>query len=151
MNTVIYFCAVYCIIIASLYAVLHVLMKHEKKHHVLHIVTILGSAVVAWVVARILKSDIAHARPDLTHAMFLPSDPYSFPSGHATFMFALAFAMYSFDKRAALLLFAFAVITGVARVLAGVHFWYDIVAGAILALLVAKSIFYLSKKFIKKA
>lgn len=145
MNEIIILLAAVPIFIAILYALFHVITKHERRHHVRHIVIIGGSAILAWVVTFILKDIIAHPRPDLTKALFIPNDIYSFPSGHATFMFGLAFAMYSFDKHAGKILFLLALITGVARVLAGVHFWYDIVGGFFVGAIVSYIILLLTK------
>lgn len=138
----IYYLAVYPIYLAVAYAVLHVIFRHERKNHIRHILIILGGAITAWCVATFLKEIIAHPRPDLTNALFIPSDQYSFPSGHSTFMFMLAFSMYSFDKKAFAFLAFLAIVTGVARVLSGVHYWYDIIAGAVLAWFVARVVIY---------
>lgn len=147
MDTLIIFCASYLIYISALYAVLHVFLKHDKKHQIRHLIIIFGSAVSAWVVAHFLKGMIAHPRPDLIQALIKPDDSYSFPSGHASFMSGLAFAMYGFDKRAGIFIGALALITGIARVLAGVHFWYDILGGFILGAIVAYIVVLLSKRF----
>lgn len=129
MSTLVIFFAAYPIYIASLYAVIHVLLRHEKRHHVTHIASVFLSGLIAFFISRTLKVFIDHPRPDLLHALFVPEDVYSFPSGHATYMFALAFALYGFDKKGGVVLFVLAAVTGLARVLAGVHYWYDIVGG----------------------
>ena len=151
MNQIIYFCATYLIFIAALYAMYRVLTKHEEKHRLRHIIIVAASAPLAWAASHFLKGIIAHPRPDLTLALLQPKDLYSFPSGHASFMFALAFAVQIFDKRSAKILFVLAVVTGIARVLAGVHFWYDIVGGFILAWAVTCIVSYIAKRTIRKA
>ncbi len=147
MNQIIIFCATYLIYISALYAFYHVLSKHEKKHHIRHIIIIFGTAVLSWIVAHFLKGVITHPRPDVV-TLIKPDDLYSFPSGHATFMFALAFSMYGFDKRAGKYIFLMGLITGIARVLAGVHFWYDIVGGFILGAFVS-SMFVMFAKHLR--
>ena len=150
MNEAIYLLAAVPIFISSIYGLYHVIRKHERKNHVRHIMVIALSATVAWVISVVLKEQIAHPRPDLTKALFYPNDPYSFPSGHATFMFGLTFAMYSFDKHAGRILFILALITGIARVLAGVHFWYDIHGCFVLGAVVASIVVTVSRNFIKR-
>jgi undecaprenyl-diphosphatase len=150
MNFLILFCAEALIFIASAYAVLHVYFKHEKKHHVRHIVMVLGTAVLSWVVAHFAKDLIAHPRPDLAKALLAPDDAYSFPSGHASFMFAMAFTMHFFDKKAGRIIFVMAILTGIARVLAGVHYWYDIVGGIVFGFVVAWIVVTLCKRLIKQ-
>ena len=150
MNQLIIICATYLIYISALYAGLHVIVKHEKKNHISHVIIIFGSAVFAWIVAHFLKNAIAHPRPDATLAILTPDDRYSFPSGHAAFMFGLAFAMYGFDKKAGTIIGMFAVVTGIARVLAGVHFWYDIIGGCLLGAGVASIVTLFAQRIIKK-
>lgn len=147
MNQIIYFCATYLIYLASIYAFLHVVLKHERRHHIKHIAIIFGSGVTAWIVAHFLKNVIAHPRPEIVNTLLVPSDIYSFPSGHATFMFALAFSLYSFDKKAGFIIFALALLTGIGRVLAGVHYWYDIVGGFILGALISYIVLASTKNF----
>lgn len=147
MNQIIYFLAEIPIYISVVYAFFHVITKHERKYHIGHILIIGGTSLLAWFLAFLLKDIIAHPRPDLTKALFLPNDSYSFPSGHATFMFALSFAMHRFDKRTGVILFVLALITGIARVLAGVHFWYDIIGGIIVAYIVSFIILKIVKYF----
>lgn len=53
----------------------------------------------------------------------------SFPSGHAAFFFALSAGVYSFDKKAGLWLFGLSAAIGFARVLAGVHYFTDVLGG----------------------
>ncbi len=145
MNQIIIFCASDLIFISTFYAFVYILWKHERKHHIRHIALIFGSAVLAWVVTHFLKEIIAHPRPEGV-ALLIPGDVYSFPSGHATFMSALAFSMYGFDKKAGKIIFVLAIITGIARVLAGVHFWYDIAFGFVVGFLVSYIVFLLTKR-----
>lgn len=146
MNTISIFVATYLIYIASAIAVLYVLFMHERRNHVKHIAVIIGSAVVAWTIGHFLKDVIAHPRPDLANALITPDDKYSFPSGHASFMFGLGFATYYFNKKTGSILLFLALLTGVARVLVGVHYWYDILGGAILGYLVSLAVVTFFKK-----
>lgn len=149
MNFIILFCAEALIFIASAYAVLHVYLKHEKKRHIRHIVMVLGTATLSWVIAHFAKDFIAHPRPSGIPTLLTPNDVFSFPSGHASYMFALAFTMHYLDKKAGRVLFVMAVLTGIARGLAGVHFWYDIVGGAIFGFVISLIVLTLCKRFIK--
>jgi undecaprenyl-diphosphatase len=59
----------------------------------------------------------------------------SFPSGHAAFYFALAFAMLYLNKRAGFWYLGFAIFIGLSRVVLGVHYMTDIIGGALVALI----------------
>lgn len=54
----------------------------------------------------------------------------SFPSGHAAFYFAVAFAVYYWNRQAGTVLIILALILGLVRVYAGIHYPSDILAGA---------------------
>ena len=58
----------------------------------------------------------------------------AFPSGHAAFYFALAFAMFMFSKKWGAWFFVGALLVGVARVIAGVHWPLDILGGAVVGI-----------------
>ena len=78
----------------------------------------------------------------------------SFPSGHAAFFFALAMAVYFYNKKWGTWFFATAILITVARVIAGVHYPPDILGGAVIGIMVAYIVFYFaertkSKKIIK--
>lgn len=148
---VVIFCATCLIFIGALYALYRVFWHHSKKHQLRHIVMLALTAVGAWWVADYLKVLINMPRPDLTNALFELQNIHSngMPSGHAAFMFALAAAMYSFDRKAGTVLYVLAVLTGSARVLSGVHFWYDIVGGAVLGYFLSMVVVTLCKRLIR--
>ncbi len=147
MNQIIFFCATYFIYISILYAVYFVFYKGDKKHLIRNLILLIGGATFVWIINHFLKDIIAHPRPDLTLALLEPNDPYSFPSGHASFMFALGFLMSYLNKRAGIIILILALATGIARVLSGVHYWYDILGGAVLAYVVSYLIFFVYKKY----
>ena len=65
----------------------------------------------------------------------------SFPSGHAAFFFALAMAIYFYNKKWGWWFFLAAIIINISRVIAGVHYPSDILGGAIIGILVAYFVF----------
>lgn len=149
MNNLIIFSAEYFIYIAVIWTATHILIKHSKKDYIKNFIIIFGTSILAWGVTHFLKDIIAHPRPDLNNALFMPDSLYSFPSGHATFMFALAFGVLNFNRRDGYIILALAVLTGIARVLSGVHFWYDIVGGIVVGAIVSSIVVYISKRFLK--
>lgn len=149
MDQVIYLCGTYLIFVSSVYAVFFVFFKRDRKHFFREVILVLGTAVLSWLIAHYLKDFFAHARPDVLKTLIIPSDTYSFPSGHASFMFALGSAMFYLNKKAGEIILFLALVTGVARVMSGVHFWYDILGGALLGYFVAVATFYLYKKLFK--
>ena len=83
-----------------------------------------------------LKELVDRVRPpfaglELVAASSAPHTP-SFPSGHATTVFAAAAAVGVFHPRIRLPLFALAALVGLSRVYLGVHYAFDVLAGAAL-------------------
>jgi membrane-associated phospholipid phosphatase len=106
------------------------------------------SGISAWVLAQILKVIFHTSRPILSLGNVVPllnKDSHAFPSGHATFFMALAFAIYLSHKKAGYLFIFFALLIGIARIMAGVHFPADILGGYILGIFVAYFVRYLWK------
>ncbi len=98
------------------------------------------TGIAAWFFATVLKFFIHTQRPFLklpdVVALF-DKTGYAFPSGHATFFMAMAFAVYFEHKKAGYLFILCAVLIGFARIAAGVHFPVDILGGFILGILTA--------------
>lgn len=124
----------------------------SKQHTIAPYIAALVSALLArFVVAESIRFLYHHPRPfvELGIPHLITDLSYSFPSGHAIFMFTLATAVYFFNKRLAIWLYIAAVCTGVARVAAGVHYPSDILGGAVLGI-VCGMLFYAIYGSLKK-
>jgi len=141
LDALIIFCAVYLIFIISLavagYALVTFLPRLRScLRERMHLFTmVFASAFVARVIiAQPLRWLFARPRPFETlegiQQLINHNGGESFPSGHASFSFAMATAVSFFSPRAGVVVFIFAAITSLARVAAGVHFPSDIAAGA---------------------
>ena len=99
------------------------------------ILLVFFSGITAWVLAYLLKYLFHTASPfDLffnVHSLF-PETGYAFPSGHATFFMALAVALFFSHRKVGYLFIFFALLIGIARIVAGVHFPGDILGGFVL-------------------
>ncbi len=86
----------------------------------------------------ILKNSIKRQRPnDVIQefvAYLVPSDKFSFPSGHTAAAFVMATMITCFYPPYSLLAYFIAAMIGSSRVLLGVHFPTDILAGMVLGL-----------------
>jgi undecaprenyl-diphosphatase len=94
----------------------------------------------AWIIARLLKIFIHTGRPFVEFSNVRPlfsETGFAFPSGHATFFAALAVSIFFLHPRVGYVFMFFALLIGVARIIAGVHCPVDILGGYILGTLIA--------------
>ncbi len=115
----------------------------------------LGSAIVARLVfVSIFRYFIYSPRPFLVleHVNVLMNHEVesSFPSGHASFYFALATGVYLYNKKAGWVYFALAGLLGFARIFVSVHWPLDILAGAVLGVVTAVLVNYLVNRLKQK-
>ncbi len=108
-------------------------------------VQILVMAVTAWVLIvlnRLLKTKLIRHRPYVTYpeieALAKPLDRNSFPSGHTMHAVAFVVLLADFLPGALWLVLPFAVSVAVSRVVLGLHYHSDVVAGAFLGWIVAR-------------
>lgn len=80
----------------------------------------------------LLKNYIKRERPVGLPVFIRPSDRYSLPSGHTAAAFLMATVLAASFPLWAPLLFLWAILVGASRLLLGVHYLSDLVAGALL-------------------
>lgn len=106
--------------------------------------TVLGFALISALTARFsitpaIRYIFPRQRP-FEELGFTPLIPHelggSFPSGHAVFFFSLATTIWLHNRRLGVLFYALALINGITRVIAGVHWPSDILGGALLGIIV---------------
>ncbi len=112
--------------------------------------------VVAAIIARfglvtIIRLFYHRLRPFLVlqvHQLIaMPADEkYSFPSGHATFFFALSAAIYLYNKKWGIWFFLVSTLMNISRIIAGVHYPSDILGGMVLGVAVAYGTSYIIDK-----
>ncbi len=104
---------------------------------VLHGIELFFSVGLTALSMKLIKVLVAEPRPFDTlsnvHQLVLETG-YAFPSGHASITFAVAAVVYFYHKRLGMFLYLFAVLVALSRVYVGVHYPFDIVAGAILGI-----------------
>lgn len=96
----------------------------------------------------ILKNTLKRCRPPASipnfHSAIIASDEFSFPSGHTSAAFLLAYISWQYSAYLGIILTLWASIVGCSRVLLGVHFPTDILAGASLGTCIGYSLIQFS-------
>lgn len=121
----------YCYLILAL-----LLIAFEVQHSNELFTTALAAFGVELPLYLLFKNTIRRNRPAEAitgfSAFLAPSDKFSFPSGHTAAAFLMATLIASFYPEYTLLSYSTAALIGSSRVLLGVHFPTDIVAGIVL-------------------
>ncbi|MEZ4211253.1 MAG: phosphatase PAP2 family protein [Candidatus Paceibacterota bacterium] len=112
-----------------------------KQQNLVGFLRVFLITIFSWGLSEILKFAFSFPRPFVllpeVNALFSFGSQDSFPSGHATVFFALGTAIYFENKKLGCLFLIFGVFISISRVFSGVHYIHDILAGAILGVLVA--------------
>jgi membrane-associated phospholipid phosphatase len=88
------------------------------------------------------------AHPQDTILLVAPSSEPSFPSDHAVAAFAIAFAVAFIGRRMGAAFLAGATLIAVSRVIAGLHYPGDVLAGAAIGLASATVVFWLGGDYL---
>jgi undecaprenyl-diphosphatase len=153
VSTLVTFFAEYLpFLIVPILLLLCVYKKEGRWQYIKDLLIIGIITVFAWALSSLIKHLLPSLRPYKVftdvHPLLIPGDDGSFPSGHTTAFSTLAFAYYYFGyKKLGGWLLGGAVCIGVARIMAGVHFPFDILGGLLLGFIVARSVLYIKKKF----
>lgn len=94
--------------------------------------TLLVAFAVELPLYLVLKNLFKRQRPSGLPVFITPSDRYSLPSGHTAAAFLVASVLSGFLPVLMPLLFLWATLVGASRLLLGVHYLTDLVAGALL-------------------
>ena len=111
-------------------------------------VTIISIIVARLGVTEFIRFFYRRPRPFLTYQVhqLLSENEWSFPSGHSAFFFAMATAIYLYNKKWGIGFFLAAVLMNISRIIAGVHYPSDILGGAIIGMAVAYIVFYFAEQ-----
>ncbi len=104
------------------------------------LLSIFSLVIARGIITEIIRALWHRPRPYESHNVIqvIAKDPEaSFPSGHTTAMFAIAFVIYSYDKKLGCWLLWLVTISAISRVVAGVHYPADIIGGVLIAWVVA--------------
>lgn len=121
--------------------------SHWQKFQIF-LITAISMAIARFGVTNLIRFLYPRPRPFETYNIniLITNNGSSFPSGHAALFFAMAMAIYFYNKKWGAWFFAVALVMGIARVIAGVHYPTDILGGAIIGVSVSYLVFLTAEK-----
>ena len=129
------------------YALMLALLLRNGAEAALPVLHMLGVGAACTAAYKLLKRGTLRPRPYEVHAHIAagaaPLDRFSFPSGHALHAVAFTLVAAQHYPRLAVLLAPFTLLVAVSRVVLGLHYPSDVLAGALLGALVALASFAL--------
>lgn len=116
-------------------------LREETKHHRFFI-PFLGVLGLSWVVVeQAIKSIVARPRPSIDMGAYIVGDGatwYSFPSSHAALSWAFVVVLSHYEPKYTGAYVVLAILISLSRVYLGVHYPFDILAGAVLGFMIGK-------------
>ena len=147
----------YFIISFSIFILTYLLKNKIKSYNEIKNFSLLLflSILITGILTQIIKHIVGRARPNHTNNLefsefnFFTFDSsfHSFPSGHSSTIFTVALVLSLFTPKLKYFYFIWASIIAFSRVVVNAHFFTDIIAGAIIALIGFRITLYIFQKF----
>jgi undecaprenyl-diphosphatase len=132
---------------------LKIFLKNKKESFKTSSVILAAVFLSRIVITEIIRHLFFRQRPfvvlENAHSLLnqSPTEP-SMPSGHAALFFALAAAVYFYNKKLGIFLFVSAFLVSISRVFAGVHWPSDVLVGALIGIISGWLVYKISKKLL---
>jgi undecaprenyl-diphosphatase len=140
-----------------LLTVFYLLLLYFSSYSTIEKCYIFWVAAISGGIARFGVTELIHLfyhrpRPFLTYQLhpLISDEEWSFPSGHAAFFFAMASAIYFYNKKWGTGFFVATLVVTISRVVAGLHYPSDILGGMIIGMLTAYVVFQVAARTKKK-
>ena len=134
-DAIIIFSGMYLIFIIAA-AVLAIIWRAKSQERLSRVFYVLASIILGEALVGGVRFIYQQPRPfeifNLPNQLLYHSMGNAFPSGHATAAFALATAAFLWNRKWGAILYGAAFLVGTSRVIGGIHWPTDIIAGAII-------------------
>lgn len=128
------------------------LIKNSKKYSPMVLQAFFGAVLAKEIFVDILHQILKKPRPFVDNQIYLLIEHETtpaFPSAHAAFYFAMATVVYLHDKKIGLPFFLASFLIVLGRVLSGVHWPSDIIAGSLIGIFSALLVNRAAKELFK--
>ena len=150
IDTLVVFFSQYYVFVVGLFFLITIykLPKSKKERIKILLFTIGITGVTRFGIMEAIHLFDQRLRPfiELSAPHLFVVNAYSFPSGHTTFIFALATVAWYYHQKASYFIFVSGFIIGIARIMAGVHYPLDILGGIIVGIVSAYVLVLIAQK-----
>lgn len=126
-------------------------IREEKRDHWFFLPVVFATAASEFVTNLLLKGFFSRNRPPETlGTIFVAGQPpdHSFPSGHATFAWALAVVLAAKEPRAKYFFYLLATLISLSRIYLGVHYPADVVFGTVVGVTIGLISLWVERKVV---
>ncbi|ATU08501.1 phosphatase PAP2 family protein [Methanohalophilus portucalensis] len=109
----------------------------------------LSLLLIIWLLVYGMKSLFMVSRPE-TGRILVDAAGYSFPSSHTALAFGTASFLHPVSGKSSYFFWIFAIMMGISRIVVGVHYPSDVVAGAITGIILGYAGLLLYPAFVRK-
>lgn len=122
-----------------------VIVYFSREKFYMFWVTVISAVVARFGVTSLIRLFYHRPRPFTVYSVhkLITENDYSFPSGHSSFFFAMAAAIYFYNKKWGIVFFVAALFMNISRIIAGVHYPSDILGGVVVGVVTAYAVNYI--------
>ena len=130
------------------YALMLALLMAFRSDAVPAVMHMIGAGLICTLLYKILKRKSSRPRPYQVHSDVVCAgevlDQFSFPSGHTLHAVGFSVVAIAYFPALIMLLLPFTLLVAASRVVLGLHYPSDVLAGALIGTLIAKSVLLLT-------
>ena len=144
-DLLIIFCGQY---LAYLLVGAFLILAYQTRNRSIFWVPLIAALIARLGITELIRFFYHRPRPFIVYPVhsLLSDSAWSFPSGHATFFFALATGVYFSNNKWGILFFLATLVITIARVIAGVHYPSDIFGGMLIGIATVYLVRYFAQK-----